>query len=342
MTSDDQSSFRQVLLSFKQYRTVTKTNFVTRISQINLLPQNLKEKVKNRFLKLIELSNFNAHLFNEIISQPVFLEQRVKSSTVGLQTDQSKVISTLKSLVRDWSEEGEKERKETYLPILNELENIFKRVDLEARGNIKVLVPGSGLGRLAFEIVSMGFSTQGNEFSYFMLVTSNYILNHIKTTNAFEIYPWIHQSLNMPSIDSQTKKVLIPDIVTANVPPTADFSMVGGDFVEVYASENFKEYHDIVVTCYFLDTAKNVYEYIKVIGTTLKRGGRWINLGPLLWHFENLAGSVEFTFEELIEMVKFEGFVIEKQDVVKSTYGACQESMMKYIYHNQFFVARKV
>ena len=120
MTSDDQSSFRQVLLSFKQYRTVTKTNFVTRISQINLLPQNLKEKVKNRFLKLIELSNFNAHLFNEIISQPVFLEQRVKSSTVGLQTDQSKVISTLKSLVRDWSEEGEKERKETYLPILND------------------------------------------------------------------------------------------------------------------------------------------------------------------------------------------------------------------------------
>lgn len=44
-------------------------------------------------------------------------------------------------------------------------------------GNIKVLVPGAGLGRLAFEIARQGFQCQGNEFSLFMLFASNFVLN---------------------------------------------------------------------------------------------------------------------------------------------------------------------
>lgn len=43
--------------------------------------------------------------------------------------------------------------------------------------NVKVLVPGAGLGRLAFEIASRGYSCQGNEFSLFMLIASNFVLN---------------------------------------------------------------------------------------------------------------------------------------------------------------------
>ena len=43
--------------------------------------------------------------------------------------------------------------------------------------DVRVLVPGAGLGRLAFEIARLGYSCQGNEFSYFMLITSNFILN---------------------------------------------------------------------------------------------------------------------------------------------------------------------
>lgn len=38
-------------------------------------------------------------------------------------------------------------------------------------------MPGAGLGRLAFEIVLHGYSCQGNEFSVFMLLGSNFILN---------------------------------------------------------------------------------------------------------------------------------------------------------------------
>ena len=42
---------------------------------------------------------------------------------------------------------------------------------------VQILVPGAGLGRLAFEIAKRGYSCQGNEFSLFMLFASNFVLN---------------------------------------------------------------------------------------------------------------------------------------------------------------------
>ena len=45
------------------------------------------------------------------------------------------------------------------------------------RSSVKVLVPGSGLGRLAYDIAHLGFCCQGNEFSMYMLLASNFILN---------------------------------------------------------------------------------------------------------------------------------------------------------------------
>lgn len=36
--------------------------------------------------------------------------------------------------------------------------------------HLRVLCPGSGLGRLPFEVVRRGYGCQGNEFSFFMLL----------------------------------------------------------------------------------------------------------------------------------------------------------------------------
>jgi carnosine N-methyltransferase len=59
----------------------------------------------------------------------------------------------------------------------------------------------------------------------------------------------------------------------------------------------------------FLDTTKNVLDYIKLIWKILKPGGIWINLGPLMYHFADV--SVEFTLEEEVEFAKSIGFSIE-------------------------------
>lgn len=45
---------------------------------------------------------------------------------------------------------------------------------------VRVLVPGAGLGRLAWEIACLGYSCQGNEWSFFMLFSSNFVLNRYK------------------------------------------------------------------------------------------------------------------------------------------------------------------
>lgn len=42
---------------------------------------------------------------------------------------------------------------------------------------VNILVPGAGLGRLAWEIAMLGYACQGNEWSFFMLFSSNFILN---------------------------------------------------------------------------------------------------------------------------------------------------------------------
>ena len=51
-----------------------------------------------------------------------------------------------------------------------------------ARSDIRVLVPGAGLGRLAWDIATLGFACQGNEFSHYMLLSSYFILNRFASS----------------------------------------------------------------------------------------------------------------------------------------------------------------
>ena len=66
--------------------------------------------------------------------------------------DIGRVRESLKHLVRDWSAQGKRERDVIFTPILEQLDKIPK----DKRATYRVLVPGAGLGRLAWEIASMG------------------------------------------------------------------------------------------------------------------------------------------------------------------------------------------
>lgn len=66
--------------------------------------------------------------------------------------DLGRVREALKHFVRDWSEEGLEERSRIFGPILG----ILQLVDCDQRQDKKVLVPGCGLGRLAWEISQFG------------------------------------------------------------------------------------------------------------------------------------------------------------------------------------------
>ena len=65
--------------------------------------------------------------------------------------------------------------------------------------------------------------------------------------------------------------------------------MSASDFLCLYGSEDYTDTFDVVATVFFLDTAPNVIRYLETISNCLKTGGLLINIGPLLWHFENNA-----------------------------------------------------
>lgn len=58
---------------------------------------------------------------------------------------------------------------------------------------VYVLVPGAGLGRLAFELAKHGYCCQGNEWSLFMLFGSNFVLNKwvlVSTERSLLVYAY--------------------------------------------------------------------------------------------------------------------------------------------------------
>ena len=251
-----------------------------------------------------------------------------------------KVLTTIKQFVRDWSDEGEEEREICYKPIVDEIRNLYP-ADKHNPEEVSILVPGAGLARLMVELAKFGYTIQGNEWSLFMLIASNYILNKCHGTYHTTIYPFVHQSCNNMSFEDQVRPIQIPDTDPTTLPPNINFSMNAGNFTEIYDEAN---QWDCIATCFFIDTANNIVSYIETIYKILKPGGYWINLGPLLYHFADVPNesSIEISYEELKSLVindfKFE---LVKESRLKSTYIGNKKSMLQTIYNCIFFVARK-
>ncbi|KAK0544998.1 hypothetical protein OC846_003996 [Tilletia horrida] len=258
---------------------------------------------------------------------------------------QEKVRSTLKQLVRDWSKEGKEERSAAYGPIIQALEARFGHLPLSQRSSIHILVPGAGLGRLAWEFAHSGYSSQGNEFSFFMLLASHFILNESHSLHEHIIYPHVHFASNWRTAANMLQPVSIPDVIPSDLPEGVDFSMVAGEFVEVYSRPGERERWQCVATSYFIDTAKNVVRYIEIINQLLQPGGYWINAGPLLWHFETADDvmSIELTLDETMDLVRRMGFEVEECRMLPmQLYTGTTAAMLQYNYVPAFWVARKV
>ena len=257
--------------------------------------------------------------------------------------DMEKTACVLRQIVREWTEKGETERKQSYGKIL---EAIDRHLPVRGCDDVakKVLVPGAGLGRLVFEVARRGYAAQGNEYSTFMLIASHFILNRCTNADLFTIYPHVHQQNNVVHSTHQIQPVSFPDVCPASLPPDSDFSMAAGNFVEVYSGPDQANTFDCVVTCFFIDTGHNILQYIETIRNVLRPGGIWINLGPLLYHFADSTSedSVEPSYnfvKEAILSYKFQ-FVEEELDV-PCLYTQNPDSMLSYIYKCVFFVVKK-
>ncbi|KAJ1613247.1 hypothetical protein OIY81_1070 [Cryptosporidium canis] len=251
-----------------------------------------------------------------------------------------KVRATLRQFVRDWSEQGRLERDESYGPMIQALKDYLPiAADSQPSNKIRVLIPGAGLGRLLFEVARLGYSCQGNEISYAMLLGSNFALNYMFKVNSIIIHPYILSLSNRPRKDDNIRPIHIPDVcVSDHINQGHDLSMCAGDFVEIYSKQT--QSWDAIMTCFFLDTAKNIITYIRTITNLLTPNGVWINLGPLLYHYSGLSDviSIEPSWEE-IKLIISKYFRIVKEEWRDATYTRNNNSMFKIVYKCIFFVA---
>lgn len=243
----------------------------------------------------------NADLADAILDQALRSHGLSEEATpswwnAAQQEDLDKAHSTIRQFYRDWSREGfEREVR----PVLNIILDDLK-LTTNVNDDVRILLPGAGLGRLLVELCLAGYRTEGNEISYHQLFASNYVLNHVQTAEQFSLYPFVTTFTNKVSRSDQLRCVKVPDIHVgtvilertrhaslddAHMPLPGSMSMSAGDFITSYSTAEAEGTFDAVVTVYFIDTAPNLIRYVETVRHCLRPGGIWINVGPLLWHF---------------------------------------------------------
>lgn len=285
---EERLHFQKVMNAFRAYKKHSITSIHKREDYLNRLPMEHQKLLRKHGyqetlddLKLAVDKNYT--IINHILKDVDGIFENVNHTDTTEEdprvrptpVDMDKIQSTLKQIARDWSSAGAEERSQCYSPVLAELVAQYPR--LEERSDVKVLVPGAGLGRLAWEIASKGFQCQGNEFSLYMLFASNFILNKCPVINGFKVQPFSHEFCNNLKSSDQLREISFPDQDPCNLPADAQFSMAAGDFLDVYSAPEYVSSQDCVVTCFFIDCAHNIVEFVQVIHQVLKQGGTWIN-----------------------------------------------------------------
>ena len=394
--NEENEHFESVCEAYRQYANFAMCQWASHEFRLKSLPRSQQEllpaglrfgtseysKRHKEYKDAVIRNQFCLDCILRHAGQPHSQQQQHQSKTMTVTDDQlSKVSSVLKSLMRDWSSCGETERIAAYGPIKS-----FVKKYLPLDPNISVahkppqiVVPGSGVGRLAFELASMGYSVQGNEFSMYMLLASDFILNnggHIcNPERPLNLSPWLLESRNVHASTDQLRTIQVPDVdpVTMLMPPHDDnqkssgsfpeFSMAAGDFTAIYNTE--PGVWDCVASCFFLDACPNVVEILQVIYKMLKPGGIFINLGPLLYHFSGpplgpndrsieeyrhrydhldtrYLTSINLCYDDIKEIMNKIGFEILEEEIgVECYYTADQRSMMNTKYKSACFVAQK-
>lgn len=377
----ERSHFNDIMRSFLLYEDFVGLDICRRQDHLNRLSRlNLDRLPSSTFSKLDEIvirAKNNQSFFNAVVKyQDYGFTKRINpipNKNGGHKIPASQMHrnqAVLHSLVREWSTDGARERSASFRPLMEELAIRLPVNDTNAFCQ-RVVVPGCGLARLPLEIAAMGYACQANEFSMFMLTVSHFILNGVSSPNAFEIFPWLDRICNVINISDVLASIRVPDVCAGQVLRGGPFShiqqqmdndedsaahrfpcfsMAAGDFVALYGDEENRDAWDAVVTCFFVDTAPVVLDYVETIHSMLRPGGFWINLGPLLYHWvedsegqsdERYDQSIELTYEELRHVITGFGFEYLKEEWTECAYTGSDRFMMHAQYRPVLFTVQK-
>ena len=278
------------------------------------LPDRIREKIS----RVSEVLDEDMQMLRERVLQP-FRARKVLAahSSTPLDDDAAPMISNasdfcryrgqdasdhaydsvgqvLAHIVRDWTDLGAPIRDATYRWCIEQIK------EAEGLEDPRILVPGAGLGRLAWELASQGWTVEALEHSLVMASATASILQ--RGVSGF-IHPYASEYFSNEVESSQRyEAVAVPDVENPK-DIRGSMSYTVSDFTLYRGMPGTKGTFNVVVTCFFIDTATNVLDCMEVIWHILEEGGVWINVGPLQWHrnaLVQLSGDeLKTTMEEM-------------------------------------------
>lgn len=240
-------------------------------------------------------------------------------------------IDLIEHFVRDYSslKADVESRQELFSPIMNFLSTQIQSTKPRQR----VLLPGSGLGRLGLNISQRfpQWEVDCIELSAEMWLGSQFA-TEVKTNAT--LYPHLTYFSNWRNGKDQLagSKIELPG-------PNPDLKTLRyeyGNFLEY----NTLEAYDVITTLFFIDTAQNVFEYIDKIKNLLTKNGVWLNYGPIKW---GTAAYAELSGDEILEYLKNSGWKVQEVwDDGTNRYNGSEDSMVISRYKLIGWAARKL
>ncbi|KAL1874944.1 hypothetical protein VTK73DRAFT_10313 [Phialemonium thermophilum] len=305
----------QALHGFRRYRET----HMAEVQRLRGLYKHVSKKQKQvlektlqysaKFDEIEELLRHNAVLCEDIVRSALAyyeveeaeLQDFIRETeATGRVAEKVSVSQALKHYVRDWAEEGAVERDPGYTCVSDILKNLPLPSPASRSDQLQVLVPGAGLGRLAHDIARLGYNVTSNEWSMYMNVAYRFLEASRAPPRAHTVHPFVDNWSHHARAEDMLRGVAIPDV---SFNRTAVL-LVEGDFTTVLGRDRSGQY-DVVITYFFIDTARNLMSYLDTIHRVLRRGGYWINFGPLLY---GSAPFVQLALDEIVDVSRALGF----------------------------------
>ncbi|KFA73941.1 hypothetical protein S40288_00930 [Stachybotrys chartarum IBT 40288] len=308
------------------------------------------------FVKIDHLLASNQALCDSVVDEALGfykirrteLDKHIKDMEAkNSKAEKTSVSQALKHVVRDWTEAGLHERNTTFACIIHTLEKLIPS-DGGSEDAFNILLPGAGLGRLGYDVAAAfpGSQVTVNEWSMYMNVMSRFIEKHARKQSS-SLHPFVDSWSHHLSAANMQRQLFFPDTTV----DTSAVVLVEGDFVTVFDGQAGT--YDIIITYFFIDTARNLLSYFDTIRMLLKPGGHWINLGPLLY---GSAPFVQLALDDIVTVVEAMGFAFldtsegcggltwpdRKLRTMEAVYSFDDQALTRSAYKAQFWVAQKV
>ncbi|WEJ94182.1 N2227-domain-containing protein [Yamadazyma tenuis] len=272
------------MMSWRQQNLCKQAGYLEKLDIMDVLL-----KKNQLFLNEVVESSINAYEIS--FSDFDIIKNFVDSSSY-------RVIESLTHFNRDWNMDQSHDEFELG-PVIKFIETQLSQVIPNAdKPNTCIVVPGSGLGRIPYELARKGYGqVHSVEFSGLMYLFNQFVYSNKESSLAnLEVYPYVHTNSNFESIADQSRSILIPQLQQ----PT-NLSMHLEDFNTFELPDPGQCKNVVIVTAFFIDTAENLMDYLDSINSLVKpfRNSYWINIGPLKY---GSAPKVELNMDELAHL----------------------------------------